>query len=93
MLQEMLKPSFPSCVLAQAENRTVGVTCPIGTGKKEGEFSNPRGCGPPSVTSSIPPRPYQNPSDSSPHYLPISGLAPPLVRVEMKGFRGKNRGK
>lgn len=54
--------------------------------KKEGELSNPRGSGPPSVTPSIPPRSYQNPSDSSPHYLPISGLAPPLDRAEMKGF-------
>lgn len=52
----------------------------------EGELSNPWGSGPPSVASSIPPRPCQNPPDSSPHYLPISGLAPPSDRTEMEGF-------
>lgn len=33
-----------------------GETCPTRADRKEGELSNPRGCGPPSVASSIPPK-------------------------------------
>lgn len=94
-LQETVKFSFPSVRVGTSWVQDSGVTCPMGAGKKEGELSNPWGSGPPSVASSIPPRPCQNPPDSSPHYLPISGLTPPLDRTEMEGFtidlRGKNR--
>lgn len=56
-------------------------------GEEEGELSNPRGCGPPSVAPSIPLQdPAKIPTDSIPHYLPISGSAPPPDKTEMEGF-------
>ena len=63
----------------------------MGAGEEEGDLSNPRGSEPPSVASSIPPRPCQNPPDSSPHYLHISGLAPPPHEAEMEGLIKEER--
>lgn len=95
ILQEMVKFRFPCACWHKLSPGQWGVTCPMGAGEEEGELSNPWGSGPPSEAFSIPPRPCQNPPDSSPHYLPISGLAQPPYRPAIEGFtvdlRRKNR--
>lgn len=79
--------AFSTCTLAEVESRTAGWPVIRELGEKEGALSNPRGCGPPSVAPSIPFQdPAKIPADSIPHYLPISGSAPPPDITEMEGF-------